>query len=105
MTDNDIENAAKLLRPATLKATPVQVLVKVRPLVWIAGDGQSRSVDCWKADDGFGGSYTVIEGQWRHGDGEFHLAGDNGLAKAAAQADHDASILSRLEVITASQHS
>lgn len=72
--------------------------VKVKPLVWAAGDGKSRSKDCFTAKDGFGGFYTVVEAQWSHSQmGVYLTEATDEAAKAAAQADCEARILSALE--------
>jgi hypothetical protein len=64
--------------------------VTVKPLEWLAGDGKTSSEDCYTALDGFGGKYTVMEGQlWHDLAGWFTYESDD-AAKAAAQADYEA---------------
>jgi hypothetical protein len=68
----------------------------VAPLVWECGDNITRSVDCFEAVDGFGGLYTVVDGQWR-GSEKWVSCENTEAAKAAAQADYAARIIAALD--------
>ena len=71
--------------------------VGVRELVWDRGNGIDASFNYFSAADGFGGRYTVFEGQWSHaGVGITGHASDDEAAKAATQADYSRRIRSAL---------
>lgn len=93
-TGAKLQAAIKQTFATALRARPAGVTVK--PLVWESGDGETRSEDCFTARDGFGGTYTVIEGQWWHGLTGCQVCDSDKDAKAAAQADYEARILAAL---------
>lgn len=70
--------------------------VSVKPLEWVYDE--MRGV--WSAQDGFGRHYTVSDSQWFHGSLSEFIWVDGGYeaAKAAAQADYEARILSALDM-------
>lgn len=70
----------------------------VKPLEWVAGDGETRDELSYHAEDGFGGIYIVIERQMWHS--KFNLFSEcdsDEAAKSAAQADYTTRILSALK--------
>jgi hypothetical protein len=66
--------------------------VRVKPLVWEEKNG------AWDARTAFGTGYTVADSQWTYGPTKvwFYSDGGNEAAKAAAQADYEARILSAI---------
>ena len=73
------------------------MMVRVKPLRWKRGDGETESRDSWHAHS-IVGRYFVIEGQWWcRQTGADGSAVSNRAAKAEAQADYSARILSALE--------